>query len=69
MPAVSCWVPTKAKPKLQAAANAKPTPSPMLAHWACAPKPEAAPSTSSAMASPSKMSGMASSTLRWGVRL
>ena len=58
----SCCVNTMAIPNKAAAANAKNTPSPITAHWPCAPKPEEAPKTSNASASPINMMGMTRNT-------
>jgi hypothetical protein len=65
-PTVSCWVSTKARPKVAEAAKANATPAPISAHCRAAPRPEAAPSTSSAKASPAIITGMAHSTARSG---
>ena len=62
--ATSCWVITMAKPKVADAIKAKAMPAPIWLQCAAAPKPEAAPNTSSAMAKPMSITGMAKSTAR-----
>ena len=51
-----------------AEAPAVATPAPMRAHWPEAPSPEAAPNTSSAIASPARMMGIAISVAFSGCR-
>ena len=58
----SCCVSTSTMPKVAAAASAKATPMPMRPHCPTTPRPEAAPSTSSASARPSSITGIARST-------